>query len=427
MASIKNIEYNTNVNEKIEALWVMGGASAVKDYYTKEVDHYLCYCDACKVKSVSGDGGIAFKTAEELLAHRKMKAFKCPCGCGFHVCEERGSIVRHLTAFHPEVLAKLEGEGLDRKKSWIYPDNANDSYTLTRPMPVMEGSPLENAGIILAITPPKRVEVPVPTGPKKKNKFVPLEQGLKAKAEGANAEPPKSEPKATPKAMPMKWAKIDRPEVSFSKLMTEQEELQKVYKPAEHVHHYAQDDMRKEQQCPYGKGCVKKDRPFACALNHDGNGDIIKCGTLLTDDVICPFERPPFMRCGDGRCIKIHLEHRARFIEEKKTRFFDPAQQSYSDAVGAKKRDATAVITTSAQGTIISMSHEDALAVAKALHELEQGEPNDPEWDGPRKAFGAESPKTVKDEEAEEEDNDDLSDPAIFAARINSTYRSANL
>jgi hypothetical protein len=429
MTTIKNISNITN--DKIQALWVMGGASAMKDYYTKEVDHYLCYCDACKEKSVSKEGGIAFKTAEELLLHRKMKAFQCPCGCGFHVCEERGSIVRHLTAFHPEVLAKLESDGLDRKKSWIYPDNSNNSYTLTKPMPILEGSPLENAGIILSITPPKRVEIaPTTVTAFKKKKFVPIEQGLKAQSEGASAEL-KDESKADPKAEPKKWAKVERQEVSLSKVMEEEQELQSVeHKKA--TQHYAQDDMRKEQQCPYGKGCVKKDRPFACALNHDEKGDVIKRGTLLTDDILCAFERPPFMRCGDGRCTKIHLEHRARFIEEKKSKFFDPSQQSYSDAVGSPKakRDATAVITTSEHGTILTMSKEDALAVANALQELDNShdsEQEDSEWDGPRKAFGDESPKMAAKEESEDEDDDDLTDLTTFVKRCNKTTRTLTL
>jgi hypothetical protein len=330
------------------------------------------------------------------------------------------------------VLVKLESDGLDRKKSWIYPDISNNSYTLTKPMPVFEGSPLETAGIILSITPPKRVDVPLTTTFKKK-KFVPLEQGVKGKSDGASAD--MTETKMVHKMPAKTWDKLERQGVSLNKVMEEQQELQTI-KNIKTKQHYAQDDMRKEEQCSHGKGCVKKDRPFACALNHDGKGDIIKCGTLLTDDILCPYERPPFMRCGDGRCTKIHLEHRARFIEEKKSKFFDPSQQSYSDAVGSPKvkRDTTAIITTSAQGTVISMSHEDALAVAKALQELEQSNDSvsESDWDGPSKKFIKESPKKespnkAAKEETDDEDNDDLSNTMTFAKRYNKTIRTVTL
>jgi len=161
MASINTMDNNDKI-EKIESLWVMSGASVMKNRNTGDIVGYLCYCEGCKKKSVSGDGGIAFQTAESLLAHRNMKAFECPSGCGFHICEEFGSIIRHLDAFHKEVLAQLEKEGLDlstKKRVWIYRDYSNNTYTLTEPMPTA-ASPLENAGVILSMTPPKRVPIP---------------------------------------------------------------------------------------------------------------------------------------------------------------------------------------------------------------------------------------------------------------------------
>jgi len=190
--------------------------------------------------------------------------------------------------------------------------------------------------------------------------------------------------------------------------------------------HYAQEDMRKEKQCTYGKGCVKRDRPFACALNHDGKGDIIKCGTELTEEIICPFERPPFQRCGDGRCTKIHLENRAEFIEQKKKQFFSGEQQdkpSYSSVTGElneKNNNVTAVIATSSEGTKISMTRKDALAVAVALKVLEQQEQKDEAaWDGPRTLFQADTSSSSASTTDDEEDDEDLSDPATFAARLN--------
>ncbi len=450
MASFNSNDNNNAMHSKIEKLWVMGGASVLKSRTTNEIVGYLCYCEECKKKSVSGDGGIAFHTAEELLVHRKMKAFECPCGCGFHICEEFGSITRHLDAYHKEVLAKLEKEGLDMttgKRKWIYPDYAVNTYTLKKPeksMPVLEASPLENVAVILAMTPPKRVAVPpspIPPSPvptetykikgKGKHKFVPLDQHIENKVVAPVAV-------RSQYAGPAKtWTKKETTTgVSFTQVMAEQatettvstEETTYV-KPI----HYAQEDMRKENQCQYGKGCVKRDRPFACALNHDGKGDIIKRGTELTDDILCPFERPPFQRCGDGRCTKVHLEHRAEFIEQKKKQFFSSEKQdqlSYNSVSSTLKKDgqATAVITTSSEGTTIMMSREDALAVASALQELNQKE--EAEWNGPRKSvFATNSTSTSAsstDDEEEEDDDNDLSDPATFAACFNKNRGGAN-
>jgi hypothetical protein len=444
MASISTIDNNDKI-EKIESLWVMGGASVMKDRNTREIVGYLCYCEECKKKSVSGDGGIAFYTAEDLLAHRKKNAFVCPCGCGFHICEEFGSIIRHLDAYHKEVLAKLEKEGLDltsKKRVWIYHDYANNTYTLKEPMPTT-ASPLENAGAILAMTPPKRVFVPPsPVPPSVSNSPVPFEKDTSRKTKGKKKFIPLDKHNENKVSVPTisssyvgktkTWAKPEttRANVSLSQVMAEQASASSnVTANTEYVNpvHYAFQDMRKEKQCQYGKGCVKRDRPFACALNHDGNGDIIKCGTELTDDILCPFERPPVQRCGDGRCTKVHLEKRAEFIEQKKKQFFNSENKdsqdkmSYSSVASALKNDshntATAVITTSSEGTTIMMSREDAMAVAAALQELEQQE--EVEMEGSRIVFPVDkSPSSVSTTD-DEEDDEDLSDIATFAARFN--------
>jgi hypothetical protein len=429
MASINTMTNNTKNTKVIERLWVMGGASANRNRITNENEGYNCYCNDCKTKSIKGEGGIAFHTAEDLLDHRKMKAFECPSGCGFHICEEFGSIIRHLDAFHKEVLEKLETEGLDlstKKRVWIYPDFANNTYTLTKPMPEMNASPLENAGIIIAMSPPRRVAAtpsPVPEQargtfkPKAKHgKYVPFNAATAAATAAATVKPIISGP-------PKTWGKTEKPGVSFSQAMTEQKEKAEVPSSTEYVRpaHYAQEDMRKEKQCQYGSGCVKRDRPFACALNHDDKGDIIKRGTELTEAVLCPFERPPYKRCGDGRCTKIHLEHRSDFIEQKKKQFFesDPRENmSYSSVASTlKKEQTTAIVTTSAEGTTIMMSRKDVLAVAAAYKDSEQKEmQEEDEWNRPQNAFkDSSSENTTEDEEAE--DNEDLSDPATFASR----------
>lgn len=419
MASVNTINNNSKISSeenKIEYLWVMGGASVLKSRTTRDIVGYLCYCEECKNKSVNGDGGIAFNTAEDLLFHRKMKAFECPGGCGFHICEEFGSITRHLDAYHKEMLTKLEKEGLDmssRKRVWIYPDYANNNYTLNKPMPSFEASPLENAGaiiggrIVCSMTPPKRVDVPpspvsVPQSPtpeearniKGKKKFVPLEMHNENKV--ATPVPIRKTNNSSAKS----WNKIENTNnVSFSQVMLEQKEHNSDNKIiVTKTVHYAQDDMRKETQCPSGKTCVKRDRPFACAFNHDGNGDIITRGTELTDEILCPYERPPFTRCGDGRCTKVHLENRVKFIEDKKTDYFRNVKQdtdNFSD-----KETGTSVITTSSQGTIIEMSHKKALAVANVLKQLNSTD--------------------------DDSDDEDLNDNAVFAA-LSFRQNNANL
>ena len=436
---------NINVNEKIEALWVMGGASVLKDYSTKEIVGYSCYCDICKKKSVSGDGGIAFNTAEDLLEHRKMKAFICPCGCGFHICEEFGSIVRHLDSFHKEVLVKLQKEGLnleERKKVWIYPDQAENTYTLTKPMPIVDASPLETAAVILAMTPPKRVEVaPAAWGAKKKGKFIPLDLN--------NPVPPKKEsaPTAVVTGQPKQWASIKKEVKSLSTVMEEEMAVKEIKKEVQQddsiwgLVHYAQFDMRKEKQCPEGQKCVKKDRPFACPLNHDGNGDIIKRGTVLSTNIICPYERPgpgtTGMRCGDGRCTQIHLERRAEFIEKKKKMFFENDSQvkpgvPVGTIVGElSKKKVSARITMTMSGGTIEMSEEDIMAVAATGPdafdiEAQKKALDNFEFDKPRPAFAEAAASAAQSDETNEEDDEaDVSDIKVFAHRKKTLIRNA--
>jgi len=352
---------NTINEDTIDALWVMGGASVIHDDNNKtEIVGYACYCDACKTKSSSGNGGIIFATAEELLDHRKMKAFKCPCGCGFHVCEERGSIMRHLKCFHEEVLTKLQKEGLDSKKSWIYPDEMNNTYTLSKPMPNFEDkSALDQTAMILSLslTPPKRVwmapspNIPSPVPSESPVPFIKKDSSKLYKS----------------------WDKINKPQIkSFNELMTEQKvKNEESTESTEQLIHYAQEDMRKEKQCSYGVECIKKDRPFACALNHDGKGDIIKMGTILTDDILCPFERPPLMRCHNGRCTKIHLENRADFIEKEKKIVFEKKKYNQSSNNSVQNEPvASSVMSITKDGMTFTLSAEDAYAVAAAHYEV---------------------------------------------------------
>jgi hypothetical protein len=407
--TIKNKFKKTSVaktikdDDTIDALWVMGGASVIHDENNNtNIVGYACYCDACKKKSSSGNGGIVFTTAEELLDHRNMKAFKCPAGCGFHVCPERGSIIRHLKKFHEEIHATLEKKGLDPKKSWIIPDEANNTYTLdtdkpkanskpiANPKPDFEDkSPLEQGAIILSLTPPKRVFVPPSPVPadspipfSKKNEFSPINT--------------------------KSWGNIKKTVFKpLNEVMTEQQNEDD--ETEETPIHYAQEDMRKEKQCSHGIHCIKKDRPFACPYNHDSNGDIIKKGTVLTEDVLCQYERPPFMRCHDSRCIKIHLEHRAEFIEKKKKSYFENNEKQETitniKTEVAQEPIVSSVISISNEGINIVLSAEDAIAVATAQNKLDgtniQLEVEEP-WISPRK-----NKKNKKQQIEEDDDTDD--------------------
>ena len=292
-------------------------------------------------------------------------------------------------------MEKLVKDGLDlitKTRVWIIPDYDNNTYKLKdkKQNPFVDASPIENAMKIMAITPPKRVQIPAPTDaplllsdnnirkPKGKKKFVPLNMHSEN-----NVSAPAT---LSPYVVSTKtWNKPNANEsVSFSQVMAEQSTEPTMNENVAHVKpiHYAQKDMRKENQCPYGKACVKRDRPFACALNHDENGDIIKRGTELTEEILCPFERPPFQRCGDGRCTKVHLEHRAEFIEQKKQKFFSTEQQDKIKNTASDQED-------------------------------------DTNWDGPRTVFPVEKSSSSASTTDNEEDNEDLSDPVTFAARYN--------
>lgn len=345
MASLKTIETNTNKIEPIGRLWAMGGAKASKNHQTGDIDCYLCYCDECKNKSISKEGGIAFGTAEELLEHRKMEAFNCTCGCGYYVCKQYGSIMSHIKAFHEEVLKKLEKEGLDiTKRQMIYPDYINNTYTLMKPMPQMDASPLENFGIILSMT-PKRVQAS-PTqslqqndsGPMRRpnNKFVPTKFTAEKAKENKIEKIEKDEKIEKPLAFSTgkTWNVKKKDIVSLVEIMDKlKEETIKINDDNddddEQDVHYAQEDMFKEKQCRNEK-CKSHKNPFACAFNHDGEDDVIPYGTQLTKKVLCPSERPPFRRCEDTFCSLVHLKGRVTFIMKKKTEYYNSAKNDDS-------------------------------------------------------------------------------------------------
>jgi hypothetical protein len=347
---------NTIETKTIERLWTMGAAKASKNHLG-EINCYLCYCEECKSISSSHEGGIGFGTAEELLKHRNMEAFECPSGCGFHVCKQFRSIMSHITGYHDDVLNKLVKEGLDNtKKQMIYPDHANNTYTLTNPMP-MDASALENGGKILSMTTknivPKRVQsTPTPppfqqneNGPKQrtKSKFVPLT--FTSKKVHKSEEIEESEKvSVVPTGKTWNFKKHDI--VSLVEIMDklENEKDKKIKSDDEKVIHYAQEDMLKEKQCR-NENCKGCKNPFACAFNHDGKEDIIPYGTQLTKEVLCPNERPPFRRCDDTTCFLVHLKGRVAFIMEKKTEYYNQTKDDKS--VSKEKLDFTMKKTAS--------------------------------------------------------------------------------
>jgi hypothetical protein len=353
MSNFNTNDNNTN-NDDIDALWVMGGARAEKDYATKEVIGYMCYCIKCKEKSSTGDGGILFATAKELLEHRNMKAFKCPAGCSFHVCEERGSIMRHVNDYHPEIMRKLEKEGLDPKKSWITPDYTNNSYTLNKPksqkiftpdtdnkspieqVAAMLGNSANTQGII-KMKHPKRVEAspsptqsPTPYNYSNAKGWSPIVQPIAVPLSDVIKQQTVSQSEQTNQIKQKKWYHTQSSFTPLDVIIDEQkhESTEPINCADEIIIHYAQEDMRKEKQCSYGTTCSKKESPFKCAMNHDGLGDIIKIGTILSEDILCPYERPGFKRCYNGHCTKIHLEGRVEFIEKKKKAYYENKRSS---------------------------------------------------------------------------------------------------
>ena len=82
--------------------------------------------------------------------------------------------------------------------------------------------------------------------------------------------------------------------------------------------------MIKEKQCKHGASCSNRNNPFACAFNHDGGEDIIPHRTKLTEDILCPSERPPFKRCEDGRCVNVHLEEHVLIIRNVRNNYYYP-------------------------------------------------------------------------------------------------------
>jgi hypothetical protein len=387
-ATSNNSNYSKTIeNDKIDALWVMSKAKAEKDSENNIVN-YLCYCDDCKVKSSSGKGGLAFNTAEDLLTHRKMEAFICPAGCGFHICSQRWSIISHLKSFyHQEILTKLEQKGLDVYKSYIYPDYINKTYTLNKPEPEFTEAPIKCAAEILSISQPKsklsfQVKTPkrvsVPNSPVPPSTFPICESSI-----------PTNLPKFTKKKV---WTKLDNPSTNFSDIIKQQasgtieetsEETENIIEIFKNTTHYAQMDMRKEIQCPDGIDCIKKDRPFACALNHDGLGDIIKYGTILSEDILCLFERPPFVRCKNGYCTKIHLEGRAAYIESLKKRVI-PTNKLTTELTKHEYKNNSSEVSIVDNNTInIDISEIDAIAIAEALSDIEIKTAKEQEYDGP--------------------------------------------
>jgi hypothetical protein len=377
-------------DEKIEALWVMSHVSVVKDYITKKIVAYNCYCDACKKKSSSGNGGIAFYTAEDLLEHRNMTAHMSPCNCRFHVCDQRFSIMSHLEAFHSEVLIELENEdGFDPKKSWIIPDyenntykpkkhdSKNNTYTLKKSTyntsintNIMEDkSPLELGARMLSMKPPTRVpDHLIPPSPVNSSPTLfRSESPVPFKKDFSSVK---------------SWGNIIKPKTtSLADVMNEQKNDVLVEDENENYEseiHYAQEDMRKEKQCPYGIHCIKKDRPFACAYNHDDMGDIIKKGTVLIDSILCPDERPPYFRCGSTFCTKIHLEHRVDFIDKMKKPYYEHKQiqgqsTNHENNMNNNSNDKieSSVVSVNQNGINVSVDEKTSIGISQALSQME--------------------------------------------------------
>lgn len=477
---------NYSTNDMIKQFWVPSSVSVNRHHQT--IIGYSCYCDLCKKKSSSGDGGIAFETPEDVLVHRDMKAFMCPAGCGYHVCEEFSSIIRHITYFHEEILEQLKKEGLNLeggKKKWIYRDEEKYTYTINNPLPtaMTQGSPLENAIAVMTrngdLKPPPRVMTPkkqegtvtktwskiekpvsvslgtssttddmeattqqklakkLPQGKKWKTLYTlssfPLAASQKAQQEVSQEqqEVPQSQDQQSQQEVPQPQDQQSHQEVPQPQELHQephQEPHQELHQepqshapqrkelPYERPVHYAQVDMHKEKQCTFGKGCRVKDKPFSCALNHDGKGNIIKTGTELTLDVLCMFERPPFMRCGDGKCTKIHLQGRADIIAEKKSAFYKDAPPQVFNTNSKPKLSPEEQEKQTAKQLAYKAAYQ---ATKDAKAQLKREAQDDTEFEGTRVQFQEmQSADAVAAQQDDNEMNDDdLTNPLVLLAR----------
>jgi hypothetical protein len=370
----------TQTDEMIDILWTMKDARAVKNK-TGGVSHYICSCSDCSQKSVGGEGGMVFFTAEELLAHRGMSAHKCPGACGIHITESRGSIIRHIKGWHSKNYAELVSQGMDEYKSFLYPDYTNFCYTLKKPeMDAEELSPIQQAGRLVGMISPRAI-TPQPRETKaslpKISQWVVSAKSATPTIPEALNESARSPPAAVP--APVK------------------------------VVHYAQKDMYLEKECEFGKTCRNKDKPFSCPLNHHGLGKVIKAGKVIPDD-FCPWTRPPFSHCGDGRCTKAHLRGRKEFIEEKKAAYYDSQKPTMGNVVAALSGDTlVAVVPAEALSpeALEKLAEEAAMAAAIA----------ESEWNNaPRKIF--QEDKVLQDSSnatTDDEEEVDLSDDEAFA------------
>lgn len=379
---------------KIEKLWIPP-ATKVLMSHQKEVIGYMCICYEC-IK-INKDG-IGYSTPEHLLEHRKMNAFMCPRGCGFHVSESFTSIIGHLKIWHQDILEELVDNGLNlqsKEKVWI--THNEDGYEIVKQkekkpqpqvtyensvMPDTEKSALESAGIILNL--PQRVIPP------------PIIYSDEEEVEEKKEKKKKTIMKTTlaSKPLPVSTKKWTSPSVSVPivPLATVMEQEQKQPTPiienklneyknvpketdTKQSTHYAPFDMYKEKQCPNGKSCINKHMPRQCAYNHDETGDIISMGTELTPEVLCVFDRPPFMRCGNTLCTHVHLTGRFNFIQKKTQLFQEKSKLQYNNIIGeldANSKPDKMVTFITPDGTKMTMTDKDAKTIKKILRNTEQ-------------------------------------------------------
>jgi hypothetical protein len=104
---------------------------------------------------------------------------------------------------------------------------------------------------------------------------------------------------------------------------------------------------------------------------------------ILSEDILCLFERPPFVRCKNGYCTKIHLEGRAAYIESLKKRVI-PTNKLTTELTKHEYKNNSSEVSIVDNNTInIDISEIDAIAIAEALSDIEIKTAKEQEYDGP--------------------------------------------
>lgn len=266
---------------------------------------YTCSCDKCKAQSASGNGNIAFESAEDLIDHLDISAFLCPMGCDMHVPMLATVILRHIEKKHGEIFPEITA-----KEGRIWCDYAKNTYTRSKENPFRFKAPAKVSA---------KAPMPVPIQVNTKPVFTPAPKGLVAPPSLWKTIPrPAAIPIDTTTPTP-EPAFIPRPQFNGWAAPVRQPPTQATLPilPALFTGELAPFDLQLEKDCDLGQDCPHRTNPQECALNHFGLGPMIPRGFPISA-YMCKFDRPPKSRCFNVKCCSAHLQGRVAFIEKKK-------------------------------------------------------------------------------------------------------------